>query len=292
MRRRAERVEARDTPAQAPAGGVQAWQCLDDVDEHVVTLLAPTSFEAEQYRTLRHALEQMHKTGAVSIIAVSSAAAQDGKTTTAINLAAALAEAAETRVLLVDADLRRPSVGGHLGFAGAAGPGLVDAIMDAGLTLTDVVRHCLPSNFSVLPAGRCPSVPYEVLNSPRLGELLEEARQAYDYIVLDTPPLVLVPDCRLLARWVDGFLMVVAAHKTPRKLVEEALNILDPAKLIGLVLNADDRPLSGYYGSYYTYARVRHDRGGWLNRAVKSLAGVLRRRRPSGQAPSRDATRR
>lgn len=289
MRRR---VEARDAAAPAPVESGRGWHGADGVDEHVVTLRAPASFEAEQYRTLRHGLEQMHKTGAATIVAVSSAAAQDGKTTTAINLAAALAEAAGTRVLLVDADLRRPSVGERLGLARVAGPGLVDAIVDADLTLTDVVCHCPPSNFSVLPASPCPSGPYEVLNSPRLGELLEEARQAYDYVVLDTPPLVLVPDCRLLARWVDGFLMVVAAHKTPRRLVGEALNILDPAKLIGLVFNADDRPLSGYYGSYYTYARIRRDRGGWLSRKMKRLGGGLRRRAPSGQAPSRDATRR
>ncbi len=225
-----------------------------DLDEHLVTLLAPTSFEAEQYRTLRHVLEEMHKTGALTTVAVSSAAAQEGKTTTTINLAAALAEASGTRVLLADADLRRPAVGRQLGLSDRGAPGLADAVLDSRLSLSDVVSAPPQLSFSVLPAGRCPAVPYEVLNSTRFGELLEEARQQYDYVVLDTPPLVLVPDCRLLARWTDGFLMVVAANKTPRKVLEDALSVLEPAKLIGLVFNGDTGSMSGYYGSYYAYA--------------------------------------
>ena len=81
---------------------------------------------------------------------------------------------------------------------------------------------------------------------------MKEARRHYDWLVIDTPPVVPLPDCRLIERWVDGFLVVVAAHKTPRKLLAETLNLLDPAKVVGLVFNADDRPVSGYYG-YYGY---------------------------------------
>jgi Mrp family chromosome partitioning ATPase len=101
-----------------------------------------------------------------------------------------------------------------------------------------------------LPAGRRPSAPYEVLQSPRLGELLAAARQRYDYVVLDTPPLVAVPDCRIIGKLVDGILIVVSAHRTARKLLEEALHVTEPAKIVGLVLNGDDRHLSrGSYAS-------------------------------------------
>jgi Mrp family chromosome partitioning ATPase len=79
-----------------------------------------------------------------------------------------------------------------------------------------------------------------------MGELLAEARRHYDYVVLDTPPLIPFPDCRLLGRWVDGFFIIVAAHQTSRRLVEEALQVVDPAQLLGLVFNRDDRPLSRY----------------------------------------------
>lgn len=221
------------------------------VEAHLVSLLAPSSFEAEQYRALRHALEQRYKTGTITVVAVSSPVDGDGKTTTAINLAGTLAQAHAARVLLVDADLRWPSVADHLGLSHSTWPGLAEAILDPELTLEQVVRRCPPFNFSVLVAGRAPAVPYEVLKSPRLGELFEAARARYDYVVLDTPPLVPVPDCRLIAKWIDGFLLVVAAHKTPRKLVEEALNVMDPTQVMGLVFNGDDRPLSGYYGYYY-----------------------------------------
>src|SRR5262249_36242996 len=108
-----------------------------------------------------------------------------------------------------------------------------------------------------------------VLKLPRVGELLAAARQAYDFIVLDTPPLVAIPDCRVIEKWVDGFLVVVAAHKTPRKLLEEALNVTEPAKVIGLVFNGDDRPLSGYsYGYGYGYGNghsqsTNGNKAGW-----------------------------
>jgi capsular exopolysaccharide synthesis family protein len=209
----------------------------------------PTSVEAEQYRALRHTVEHLGRTTGLKILAVSSAQARDGKTTTAINLAGALAQAPEARVLLVEADLRRAAVGQYLGLHGTGVPGLVDAILTPGLTLAELAQPRPPYNLSVLLAGELPAAPYEVLKSPRLGELLEEARQRFDYVILDTPPIVPVPDCRVIGKWVDGFLVVVSAHRTPRKLVEEALNLMEPSKLIGLVFNNDTRPLGNSYAS-------------------------------------------
>jgi len=115
------------------------------------------------------------------------------------------------------------------------------------------VRHLPRFNLSVLLAGRSPASPYEALHSSRLDELLEEARSRYAHVVVDTPPVVPVPDCRLIARRVDGFLVLVGAHRTRRELLQEALAALDPAKILGLVFNGDDRPRRGYYGyGYYT----------------------------------------
>jgi capsular exopolysaccharide synthesis family protein len=226
----------------------------DTLNEHLVSLSAPGSFEAERYRSLRHVIEQRRTERETTVIAVTSAAPGDGKTTTAINLAGTLAQAPSARVLLVDADLRLPSVVEQLGL-GDPEPGLVEAIRDPGADLEGLVRRCDPWNLSVLPAGRPPQAPYEVMRSPRLGELLQEARGRYDTIVVDTPPLVPVPDGRLLGRWVDGFLLVVAAHRTPRRLVEDALDMMEPERLIGIVFNGDDRPWRGYYGYYGSYGR-------------------------------------
>jgi tyrosine-protein kinase len=231
------------------------------VEEHLVSLLAPTSIGAEQYRTLRHRVEQLHKTASLSIVGVSSPEAGDGKTFTAINLAGALSQAPEARVIIIDADLRRPSVTESLGLDGFRGPGLVGAILDPRLSLKDVVKPCAPFNLFVVPAGGRPSAQYELLKSPRLGQLLQEAREQYDYVVVDMPPLVPLADCTVIGRWVDGFLVVVAAHKTPRRRVQDALKVLEPSTLVGLIFNADDRPVAGYYAE--SGRSSGPDRSGW-----------------------------
>jgi capsular exopolysaccharide synthesis family protein len=238
------------------------------IDEHLVSLLVPESFEAEQYRALRHVVEQRSRRRALTAIAVTSAAAGEGKTTTAINLAGALSQDPGARVLLVDADLRLSSVREQLGLAATA-PGLVEAVLDPGIALEDLVQRPTAFNLSILPGGRPPEAPYEILKSPRLGDLLEEARRRYDTVVIDTPPLVPVPDCRILAKWVDGFLLVVAAHRTPRLLVDEALALMDPDQVIGIVFNGDDRLFSAYSGYHYGYDRTRSaGRAGWWERAA------------------------
>ncbi len=257
------------------------------MDDHLVSLIAPAAFEAEQYRALRHTVEQLHKARDLRIVAVTSPGVGDGKSTTAINLAGALAQAPDARVLLVDVDLRRPSVARLLALGGSDGPGLVNAILDPTLTLERVARPRPPFNLSVISAGQVPPSPYEVLKSPRLGALLEEARLRYDYVVLDAPPLCPVQDCRVIAHWVDGFLLVVAAHRTPRRLVEEAFNVVERGKMLGLVFNGADHRPRAFYG-YYGYDRGNpyaakassngHNRGR-LGRAVARVGHMLQRRR-------------
>jgi capsular exopolysaccharide synthesis family protein len=232
-------------------------------DDRLVSLLRPTSFEADQYRVLRHTVETMRKDANLHVVAVTSPGVGDGKTTTSINLAGALAQAASARVLLADVDLRRPAVAHQLGLKDSRG-GFLELLLQPELTLADVVQ-CLPRfNVSVLPAGRGAAAPYEALKSPRLEALLDDARQRYDYVVLDAPPFMPVPDCRLIAPRVDGFLVVVAAHRTRRRELAEALDLMDPAKVVGLVFNRDDLPAS-YYSVYPVSprrGRPRRSRGG------------------------------
>ena len=267
------------TPPRLPADSAGG------VDDHLVSLVAPAAFEAEQYRALRHIVEQLHKTRDLRIVAVSSPGVGDGKSITAINLAGALAQAPDARVLLVDADLRRPSVAGLLALGATDGPGLVNLILDPTLTLERVARPRPPFNLSVISAGEVPPTPYEVLKSPRLGEVLEEARRRYDYIVVDAPPLCPVQDCRVIAHWVDGFLLVVAAHHTPRGLVAEALNVVERGKILGLIFNGDDQPPSSFYGYHGYYGRgadanpAAPNGHGRLGRAVTRVGQMLQRRR-------------
>jgi len=232
------------------------------VGAHLVSLLDPRSFEAEQYRMLRHVVETLRKGATLHVMAVTSPTAGDGKTTTAINLAGALAQSADARVLLVDLDIRRPAVARQLRLSGAR-RSLVDALRDPGLTLEDTVEHLARFNLSVLPASGPAVAPYELLKSPRLEALLDEARRRCEYVVLDTPPFVPVPDGRIIAKYVDGFLIVVKAHQTPRGALAQTLDLVDPAKVTGLVFNGDNARRSGYYDEYVASPRGARWRLPW-----------------------------
>ncbi len=214
----------------------------------------PQAYAAEQYRVLSHIVQQVGKLDK-RLIAITSPVAGDGKTTTSINLAATLAQSSGSRILLVDADLRRGSLGEQLGFGRSAGPGLAGAIATP-CSLESVVRRRPGLSFAVLPAGVCPPMPYEALRSGRMGEILAEARQQFDHVLLDTPPVVPVADLRGLSEWLDGIFLVVSAHVTPRGLLDEALSAMDPEKVLGLVYNGDDLALSRQYRSYYSYGEA------------------------------------
>ena len=240
-----------------------------EIAEQLVSLLSPDSFAADQYRTLRHSIERLRREEGLRVVAMTSATPNDGKTVTTLNLAGALAQAPDARVLVVDADLRRPSVASYLGLDRQPTRGLSDVLRDPSYTLDDVVQPLEGFNLSVVPAGAPQNAPYELLNSTRLENFLNEARERYDCVLIDTPPLVPLPDCRLIGKWVDGFLLVVGAHKTPRRLVQDALNLLDLSKVIGVVFNGDRRPISSYYGfsHYYTHADDRD--ASWWQRMTR-----------------------
>lgn len=199
---------------------------------------------------LRHAVERMHRDSGYRVFGITSAGAGDGKTVTTLNLAGSLAQSTGTRALVICADLHRETATEYLGLPRSGAPGLAEVIADEQYGLADGVRHLEALNVSVLPAGIAHGRPYELLASRRFEELIHEARRHYDYVLVDTPPVAPLADCRLLARWVDGFIVVVAANKTPRRLLGEALNLLAPARIFGVVFNGDEQPLSPYYGYY------------------------------------------
>lgn len=261
----------------------QLKQARKRIDPHVVSLTAPDSYEAEQYRKLRYVLEERHTQGDGLLVGIGSPAPGDGKSLTALNLAGSLAQDMGARILLIDADLRRHStaIRQNLALGNVAVPGLVDAIVTPELNLQKVTRRIAPLNLSFVLTGSRTSAPYEVLSSPKLGELLDEARRNYDYVIVDAPPAVPVSDCRVIARWIDGFLMIVGAHQTPRAMLAEALNILGPDKVFGLVYNGGEELLSKYYGyGYQGYGRpareMSNERDSWLQEN-ESMFGWKRR---------------
>ena len=223
-----------------------AWQMepaddteAGDIDDHLVSLLEPTSFAAEQYRAVRLAIETLHRERGTGVVAVSSPGRGEGRTMTALNLAGALAQASDARVAVVEADLRHPSVAGYLGLP--AGRGLSSYLVDATMTVDDIVQRSPSIAFAVLPAGTASSMPYELLKAPRLGALIDELRRRYDYVLVDTPSALPFPDVGILRDLVDGFIVVVRANRTPREQLQNTMAVLGRQRTLGLVFNDDDR---------------------------------------------------
>lgn len=264
-------IEAAPRPLPAsepsPRPREQPWPIdIKRIDRHLVSLVVPDSFEAEQYRRLRHILEEMRRGALGIVIAICSPITGDGKSVTATNLAGALAQDEGVKVLLMDCDLRRRSetLRQSLAIRTRDGcPGLADAIVNPDIGLPRITRRLQEFNLAVVLTGERDVAPYEALNSHKFAALIQEARQHYDFIILDAPPVIPVSDCAVLANRVDGFLLVVAAHHTPRALLEEALGLLDRRKLLGLLFNCSDQPSRRYYGYGGDYRRgpaptVRH----------------------------------
>ena len=223
-----------------------AWQMepaadteAGEIDDHLVSLLEPTSFAAEQYRAVRLAIETLHHERGTGVVAVASPGRGEGRTMTALNLAGALAQASDARVALVEADLRHPSVAGYLGLSVARG--LSSYLVDAVMTVDDVVQRPASIAFSVLPAGTASSMPYELLKSPRLAALMDELRRRYDYVLVDTPSALPFPDVGILRDLVDGFIVVVRANRTPREQLQDTMAVLGRQRTLGLIFNDDDR---------------------------------------------------
>jgi capsular exopolysaccharide synthesis family protein len=209
------------------------------IDDHLVSLLEPTSFAAEQYRAVRLAIETLNRERGTRVVAVASPGRGEGRTMTAINLAGALAQASDARVVLVEADLRHPSIARYLGLV--AGRGLSGYLLDATTTVDAVLQRPTSIAFTVLPAGAASSMPYELLKSPRLAALLTDLRQRFDYVLVDTPSALPFPDVGILKELVDGFVAVVRANRTPRERLFDMMNLLGRQRALGLVFNDDDQ---------------------------------------------------
>lgn len=210
-----------------------------EIDPRLVCLLQPSSFLAESYFRLRHTVEEMRSPGHGIVVGVTSPGEGDGKTLTAVNLAGALAQDAHARVLLLDLNLRQPGadVRKYLDLQQDADSGVSDWLGRETSRSGLASYHLAEFNLHLIPSGTRAASPYELLKSPRLAELFVQARRKYDYIIVDTPQVLLLPDIELIARVVDGFLVVVRADSTPQEKLEETLNQMTQEKVLGLVFN-------------------------------------------------------
>jgi len=203
----------------------------------------------EAFRRLGATLHQAKATSGIRIIMVTSAVPSDGKTLTSINLALVLSGSYNMRVLLIDADLRRPSIGDIAGLKG--GSGLSDALK----AQTDQKLALVPLTpmLSLLPSGPPDPDPIGGLTSPRMKKILDEATTLFDWVIVDAPPVVPLADANLLAEMVDGTLFVVRAGTTQYPVVQEALDTLGRDRVLGIVLNGVE-PRGNEYAGYYGVA--------------------------------------
>ena len=158
----------------------------------------------------------------------------EGKSVTAANLALTMAQELQRRVILVEADLRKPSLQQLFGLP--PGPGLAEYLSGAA-ELKDVMRFLPDHNLTVIHAGSAPTNPAELLGSTAMRRLLDQLRTRFDRVLLDTPPVLPLADVAVLAPLVDGTLMVVRAGVTPKPAIENALRAFDSSRLLGVVLN-------------------------------------------------------
>jgi capsular exopolysaccharide synthesis family protein len=210
------------------------------------------SVALEEYRRLAATLHELQVAHGTKVLMVASALPREGKTLTVTNVALTLSESYGRRVLLIDADLRRPSIHGLLRLPNARGlsEGLLDDTRE--LSLLQV-----SPTLSVLPAGRPGTQPLAGLTSQRMRSVLEEAVSAFDWVLLDSPPVGIMPDANLLAGLTDGVIFVIAAGSTPYTVVERAVEAIGRDHIIGSVLNrAEERShlASSYYHQYYGHA--------------------------------------
>lgn len=226
-----------------------------DQPPEMVVLREPRSPAAEAFRSLRTAVLFSSAGAPPKVIVLTSAGASEGKTVSSLNLASSLAEAG-SRVLLIDVDLRRPSCHRVLGITNDRG---LSTFLSGQADMASLIRPLHGDRLFFVPAGPTPPNPAELVGSARMRDALEELRDDYDFVILDSPPVLPVTDAVVLGREADGAVLVVKGHDTPRELLRRARDQLLQANvhLLGAVVNnvdlrwGDQYFYGRYYGSYY-----------------------------------------
>ncbi|QHW30866.1 CpsD/CapB family tyrosine-protein kinase [Paenibacillus rhizovicinus] len=218
-------------------------------NHNLITMENPKSPISEAYRSLRTNIQFSAIDQNIKVLMVASSKSGEGKTTTITNLAVTYAQEGK-RVLLIDADLRKPSL--QQVFQLTNRTGLTSILLNQ-FPLMEVIRETSVDNLFVITSGPIPPNPSEILGSQRMLSFLEEVKEIYDVILFDTPPVLAVTDSLIVSSFCDGVLLVVHAGKVKKELVKKAKSSLDhvKAKILGVVLNNNSRSKAD--GQYYYY---------------------------------------
>lgn len=255
-----------------------------DAPQHpLIVQSSPHSQRSEAFRRLRTNLQFLDIADRPQSIVITSSLPGEGKSTTSINVAITLADAG-TRVALIDADLRRPSVAKYMGLEGKVG---LTTVLIGRASVEDVIQPWGNGYLHVLPAGQVPPNPSELLGSLAMANLLDKLTSQYDVVIIDTAPLLPVTDAAILSKLTGGALLVVGADKLHRNQLAESVGALETvgARILGIVVNRQKRKQSDQY-AYYDYSptpATSADSGRGGRRKRKNAAPA---RAPQAQEPS------
>lgn len=203
----------------------------------------------EEYARLHADIERASSPSGCFVVGITSAVYGEGKTTVAMNLAATIARNAPHRIALVDCNLRNWDLQTRLDLP--HGPGLVDVLEGGEDDLTNVILKTELDNFTIVPAGRAAANPARLARSPRLQEVIGALRMVNEFVVVDLAPVLPVADTRVLARVLDGVVMVVRAGVTPREIVARAIDSMGSDRVLGVVLNGVETAMPGWLQRYF-----------------------------------------
>jgi capsular exopolysaccharide synthesis family protein len=232
-----------------------SWEVeTERVEPRLVSITQPHSNYNEEYRSLRtHILHRSQKQKLQSIV-VASVGASEGKSVTALNLSWMLAQTDGINAIIIDSDLRMPSLADYLGIE--TDKGLSD-VLSGKSSLQNSIVKLEPSGLYLLPGGEARSDVAELLSGPKFKEILRQLRDMFDYVIIDAPPLGIFTDATVLINHADGALMVVRANRTKYSAVDRILDALPRDRMLGVVLNESEDVLDE---SHYNYGYYKNNK--------------------------------
>lgn len=224
------------------------------VEPRLVTITHPHSNYCEEYRSLRTHILHKSQRGKLQSIVVASINPSEGKSITALNLSWLLAQTDGVKCLIIDSDLRMPSLTDYIGIE--TDKGLSD-ILAGTSTLADSIIRLEPAGLHILPGGEARSDVAELISGPKFKEILRQAREMFDYVIIDAPPLGIFTDANVLINHADGAMLVIRANRTKYAALDRVLETLPRERMLGVVLNESEDVMSETHYNYGYYGKRR-----------------------------------
>lgn len=226
-----------------------AWTVeAERVEPRLMAITQPHSTYCEEYRNLRTQILHRSQRQKLQSIVVASINPSEGKTITALNLSWLLAQTDGVKCLIIDSDLRMPSLTDYLGIE--TEKGLSDVLAE-NANLTDAIIKLEPAGLHILPGGEARSDVAELISGPKFKEILRQAREMFDFVIIDAPPLGIFTDANILINHADGAMLVIRAGRTKYSAVDRVLETLPKDRMMGVVLNQSEDVLDESHYSYY-----------------------------------------